>query len=217
MQENIMTSPVEEMKKPEKATKPSHLKVKVMVALLTLANLAALFTGCENNPTSAELSSKTKENGITRELPPENQIAPEDVIEEPSMKAIEGVSKAEDAFRFHVQNAYYNIYLEEKEKLENGPMTEKGDEYAGAAGQSWSYIYTAFENRGVSGAELDELILATGINELPLQETMPKVLALWQDLDMDSRENTNVIGVEKTDSEYTAYEMNKALTQSDGR
>ncbi|NCB49291.1 MAG: hypothetical protein EOM53_01240 [Alphaproteobacteria bacterium] len=189
------------------------MKRKVVEGLLGASILMVILTGCSKADGTTQ-NAKAKENGITRELPPEDQIAPEDVIEKPSAKAIEGISDAEDGFRFHVQNAYYNIYLEEKEKLENGPMTEKGDEYAAASGQSWSYVYTAFENRGVSGDELDKLILATGINELPLQETMPKVLALWQDLDMDSQENTNVIGVTKTDSEYTAYEINKAAEKS---
>ncbi|MDD4520184.1 MAG: hypothetical protein PHI50_04845 [Alphaproteobacteria bacterium] len=175
------------------------MKRKVVEGLLGASILMVILTECSKADGTTQ-NAKTKENGITRELPPEDQIAPEDVIEEPSAKAIEGISDAEDGFRFAVQNAYYNTYLEEKEKLENGSMTEKSSEYGRLAARSWDYVYTAFDNRGVSESELDELILATGINELPLQETMPKVLALWQDLDMDSRENTNVIGVRKMDN-----------------
>ena len=210
MQENIMTSPVEEMKKPEKATKPSHLKVKVMVALLTLANLAALFTGCENNPTSAELSSKTKENGITRELPPENQIAPEDVIEKPDATPIEGLSEAEDGFRYAVQNAYYYSYLLELELLKTGgERNEETKRLAGARGQSWDYIYTAFDNRGVDKNTLEEwLDEADQGQTVSRQEAVKNISAIWQEKDMDSKKVKE--GIFNTyDTAIEAYQANQ--------
>ncbi|MDD4519574.1 MAG: hypothetical protein PHI50_01630 [Alphaproteobacteria bacterium] len=188
------------------------MKRKVVEGLLGASILMVILTGCSKADGTTQ-NAKAKENAVTRELPPEDQIAPEDVIEKPSWEAGEGKSDALCAFEYHVQNAYYYNYLKEKERLED-PSSDKILEYARLSGRSWDYVYTAFDNRGVSGDELDELIEERGVNELPRTESMPKVLALWQDLDMDSRENTNVIGVTKTDSEYTAYEINKAAEKS---
>ncbi|MDD4519573.1 MAG: hypothetical protein PHI50_01625 [Alphaproteobacteria bacterium] len=212
MQENIMTSPVEEMQKPVKAKKRSHLKTKAMIIFITIANLAAVFSGCDmSRPNTQDLNeAKAKENGITRELPPEDQIAPEDVIEEPDTAPIEGVSKAEDAFRFHVQNAYYNSYLLELELLKTGgERNEETKRLAGARGQSWDYIYTAFENRGVDKNTLEEwLDEADQGQTVSRQEAVKNISAIWQEKDMDSKKVKE--GVFNTyDTAIEAYQANQ--------
>ena len=175
------------------------MKRKAVEGLLGVTILMATLTGCSKADVKTQ-NAKAKENGITRELPPENQIAPEDVIEKPSWEAGEGKSDALCAFEYHVQNAYYNEYLMQKEMLENG-RTEKAYNYTSASGQSWDYIYTAFENRGVPKDIAKGWVRAATQNgALSRQESVESVSKIWQEKDMDSRENTNVIGVKKMDN-----------------
>ncbi|NCB50100.1 MAG: hypothetical protein EOM53_05460 [Alphaproteobacteria bacterium] len=177
------------------------MKRKVVEGLLGASILMVILTGCSKADGTTQ-NAKTKENRITRELPPENQIAPEDVIEKPSAKAIEGISDAEDGFRYAVQNAYYNSYLLELELLKTGgERNEETKRLAGARGQSWDYIYTAFDNRGVDKNTLEEwLDEADQGQTVSRQEVVKNISAIWQEKDMDSRENTNVIGVRKMDN-----------------
>ena len=176
-----------------------EIRREVAKGLLGVTILMATLTGCSKANVSAE-NAKAKENAVTRELPPEDQIAPEDVIEKPSWEAGEGRSDALCAFEYHVQNAYYNDYLAEKEELEN-PNSDKIIKYIGSSGQSWSYIYTAFENRGVDRDTLEEwLDEADQGQTVSRQEAVKNISALWQEHDMDSRKNTNVIGVKKMDN-----------------
>ena len=184
-----------------------EIKREMAKGLLGVSILMAILTGCSKADVSTE-NAKAKENAVTRELPPEDQIAPEDVIEEPDTTPIEGVSKAEDAFRFHVQNAYYNNYLKEKEKLEN-PDSPKILEYAGASGQSWDYIYTAFKNRGVSEYTLEQwLDEADQGQTVSRQEAVKNISAIWQEKDMDSKKVKE--GVFNThDTAIEAYQANQ--------